>query len=83
MISRCPPEVELHCHGGPGAVAMVVQTLVAAGAESRRPVAWVRHQARSLIAAEAMVDLARAPTVKTAEILLDQWHGASSARSTS
>jgi tRNA modification GTPase len=29
-----------------------------------------------LIAAEAMVDLARAPTVRTAEILLDQWHGA-------
>ena len=54
--------------GGRGAVA--------AGAERRQPVAWVRHAARSRIAAEAEVDLARAPTVRTAEILLDQAQGA-------
>jgi tRNA modification GTPase len=70
------PEVELHCHAGPTAVAMLVERLVAEGAESRQPVAWIRHDARSLIAAEAMVDLARASTLRTAEILLDQWHGA-------
>ena len=69
-------EVELHCHAGPTVVAMLVEKLVAAGAESRQPVAWIRHDARSLIAAEALVDLARASTLQAAEILLDQWHGA-------
>jgi tRNA modification GTPase len=71
-----PPEVEIHCHGGPAPVAMVVEALVAAGAERRQPVAWVRHDARSLVAAEAFVDLARAPTLRTAEILLEQSQGA-------
>ena len=63
-------------HGGPAAVALVVEALAAEGAELRRPVAWVRHDARSAIAAEALVDLARAPTVRTAEILLEQAQGA-------
>lgn len=73
-----PPEVEVevHCHGGPAPVALVVEALVALGAERRQPVAWVRHAARSTIAAEARVDLARAPTVRTAEILLEQAGGA-------
>ncbi|MGE5756449.1 MAG: GTPase, partial [Planctomycetaceae bacterium] len=70
------PEVEVHCHGGPAPVALVVEALVAAGAERRQPVAWVRHEARSTIAAEAQVDLARAPTVRAAEILLEQAQGA-------
>ena len=58
-----PPEVEIHCHGGPAPVALVVEALVAAGAERRQPSAWVRHDARSTVAAEALVDLARAPTL--------------------
>jgi tRNA modification GTPase len=57
-------------------VALVVEALVAAGAELRRPVAWVRHAARSAVTAEARVDLARAPTVRSAEILLEQALGA-------
>jgi tRNA modification GTPase len=70
------PEVEVHCHGGPAPVALVVEALVALGAERRQPVAWVRRCACSTIAAEAQVDLARAPTVRTAEILLEQAEGA-------
>lgn len=69
-------EVEVHCHGGPAAVALVVAALVDGGAERRQPVAWVRHDARTPIEAEARVDLARAPTLRTAEILLDQAQGA-------
>lgn len=69
------PEVEIHCHGGPAPVALVIEALVAAGAERRQPIAWVRHDARSLIAAEALVELARAPTLRTAEILLEQSQG--------
>ncbi len=70
------PEVEIHCHGGPAAVGLVVEALVAAGAEKRQPVTWVRHVSRSAVAAEAEVDLSRAPTVRSAEILLDQAQGA-------
>src|SRR3954452_16412969 len=69
-------EVEVQCHGGASAVALVVEALVERGAERRQPVAWVRHAASSAIEAEAQVDLARAPTLRTAEILLEQAQGA-------
>src|SRR5947209_8228098 len=39
VVDRDPPEVEVHCHGGPAAVELVVEALVARGAERRRPVA--------------------------------------------
>ena len=76
VIGTDPPEVEVSAHGGTAAVELVAEALVAEGAELRRPVAWVRHDARSAIAAEALVDLTRAPTVRTAEILLEQAQGA-------
>ncbi len=76
VIASEPPEVEVYAHGGAAAVVLVVEALAAEGAELRRPVAWVRHDARAAIAAEALVDLARAPTVRTAEILLEQAQGA-------
>lgn len=74
--SPSPPEVEIHCHGGSAAIALVVQALENEGAERRQPVAWIRHASRSTIAAEAEVDLMRAPTFRTAEILLEQAQGA-------
>ena len=76
VIESDVPEVEIHGHGGPSAVALVVDALVAAGAERRPPSAWIRHATRSRIQAEAHVDLALAPTLRAAEILLDQMHGA-------
>jgi tRNA modification GTPase len=76
VIAGDPPEVEIHCHGGPAAVALVVSALVACGAERRQPGAWARHAAATAIEAEALVDLARAPTLRTAEILLEQAQGA-------
>jgi tRNA modification GTPase len=76
VIEGDPPEVEIHCHGGPAAVALVVAALVDGGAERRQPGAWARHAAGTAIEAEALVDLARAPTLRTAEILLEQAQGA-------
>jgi tRNA modification GTPase len=76
VVPGDPPEVEIQCHGGPAAVALVVEALVSLGAERRQPAAWVRHTAPTAIEAEAMVDLARAPTLRTAEILLEQTQGA-------
>lgn len=71
-----PPEVEIHCHGGPAPVALAVLALEAEGVERRQPAAWIRRNARTILEAEAHVDLGRAPTARTAEILLDQMHGA-------
>ena len=78
MIGGEPPEVEVQCHGGPAAMALVVAALIAGGAEMRPALGLGRAIRRpSRLAAEAALDLARAPTLRTAEILLDQAKGRS------
>jgi tRNA modification GTPase len=64
--------VEIQCHGGPAAVALVVDALVVAGAERASASAWIRHQAGSRLRAEAMLDLPHASTFRAASHLLDQ-----------
>ncbi len=73
-IGAAEPVVELQCHGGVAAVRSIVAALEGAGARS-----WKGGEAgsqRDRLAAQAMVDLPHAHTVRTAEILLDQVHGA-------
>ncbi len=76
VLAGEPPEVEVHGHGGPAASELVVAALVAAGASACPPWAWAIHVGSSQLAAAAAIDLARAPTLRTAEILLDQVDGA-------
>ena len=76
VIEGDPPEVEIQCHGGPAAVALVVEALVARGAQVASSGEWATQAYSSRLKAEAAIDLARAPTVRTAEILLDQADGA-------
>ena len=76
VIAGDPPEVEVQCHGGPAPIALVMAALIEAGAESSPPEAWAVHSAPSAAMAEAAIDLARAPTARTAEILLEQADGA-------
>jgi len=76
VVGRAPPEVEVQCHGGPAAVALVVEALVAGGARARSPRAWARHEAGSTTRAEATLALGEAPTLRAAEILRDQAEGA-------
>jgi len=76
VVGGDPPEVEVQCHGGAAAVAMVVEALVAGGARPRGPRAWARQEAGSAIRAEATLALAEAPTLRVAEILRDQAEGA-------
>jgi tRNA modification GTPase len=76
VLDGAPPEVEVHCHGGPAPLALVVEALVAAGAEPGTPEAWVGRSGRSPISVAAEIDLAAAPTVRSAEILLEQAQGA-------
>lgn len=71
-----PPEVEIQCHGGPAAIDLVLDALATAGAVRVESDAFARHAAESPIRAAALEDLARASTLRTAEILLEQAHGA-------
>ncbi len=77
VVETEPPAVEIHCHGGAAAVSMVVGALEAAGAARScgRDLAPAEQRSDDLLA-DAICDLARAPTLRTAEILLDQAHGA-------
>ena len=76
VVEGNPPEVEIQCHGGSAAVALVVEALRDGGARTRSPRAWAWHSNGSRIRAEAAVALASSPTARVAEILLDQAQGA-------
>ena len=77
VVSRGPtPEVEIHCHGGPAAVALVIAGLTAEGAGEDSAEGWIRQRSGSTIRAEALIDLGRAATLRPAEILLEQAEGA-------
>ena len=71
-----PPEVEVQCHGGVAAIGLVVAALVERGARRASPRAWGRHATGSPLRADAGAALAEAPTLRAAEILLDQFDGA-------
>lgn len=68
--------VELQCHGGPAAAELVLRALEQAGAERCESARLVTTSADDAIAAEATLDLCHAPTLQTAEILLEQAEGA-------
>lgn len=70
------PWIEIHCHGGKEVVRMLLDLLVSHGAQSR---SWQQFLAESYadpLQAAAAVALANSPTIRTATILLDQFHGA-------
>jgi tRNA modification GTPase len=72
------PWVEVHCHGGRRIVRWVVEQLVHAGCSE---VEWnrlpdpTRDNGRDCDS-RALEPLSKAPTLRTASILLDQYHGA-------
>lgn len=74
----CPIDnerLEIHCHGGSIAPATILGDLDRAGISA---VPWDVQIARTrtnAIRIEAIEALARAPTLRTAAILLDQYHG--------
>jgi tRNA modification GTPase len=70
------PFIEIPCHGGRAVVRMLLDLLAQRGA---RVVDWrefLRRTDADPLRAAAAVALAEAPTVRTAAILLDQYHGA-------
>lgn len=69
------PWLELHCHGGPEVIRLLQELLTERGAQL---VSWPEfergHDCAWRVATQEI--LAQAPTVRTAAIALDQWHGA-------
>jgi tRNA modification GTPase len=78
LLETKVPAVEFHCHGGSAAVSLVLKALEEARAtrsDSAR-LADPEYASDDPLAAIALFDLARAPTLLTAELFLDQAHGA-------
>ncbi|HZZ27490.1 MAG TPA: GTPase [Pirellulales bacterium] len=68
--------LEVHCHGGAAAVRRILDDLIAAGAEEQDWREHIGQHESSAIRAAARIALVEALTTRTAEILLDQYHGA-------
>jgi tRNA modification GTPase len=71
-----PERVEIHCHGGPAAVAAICEALTAEGGIQVEPAEWLQHEITNPLAAEALLALSQARTERTAAVLLDQYRGA-------
>ena len=68
--------VEIHCHGGAAVVRWLLNLFRQQGAIEITYEEWLRRTATSPIQAEAALALTHALTLRTAGILLDQFHGA-------
>jgi tRNA modification GTPase len=68
--------VEIHCHGGRAVLRELRSLLCRGGAIERSWEDWLRDTTPSPLQAEAAIALGQAPTLRTAGILLDQYHGA-------
>lgn len=69
------PCVEVHCHGGPEVQRMLVDLFVSRGCLVSE---WtdLLHRNRSALEADATIALTQARTLRTANVILDQLHGA-------
>ena len=76
VLEAAVPTVEVQCHGGIVAVEVVIAALEKAGA--KRCDRWKLNEqtGSDRLSTAALDDLAHAPTILTAEILLDQAQGA-------
>jgi tRNA modification GTPase len=74
VCSRSEEELDIHCHGGAAAVTRILDDLQARGI---RVQTWFEQEMarHDLLEAECLDALSRAPTRRTAEILLDQYSG--------
>ncbi|MCS7304628.1 MAG: 50S ribosome-binding GTPase [Thermoguttaceae bacterium] len=78
VVLRCfsDQSVEIHCHGGHGAVGRIQSLLLQSGCQLLSWKSWLTAQPADSVTKEAIICLAEALTERTASILLDQLHGA-------
>jgi tRNA modification GTPase len=70
------PSVEVHCHGGPAVVDLLLDLFAARGLRRCPWPEFLRRTGADALRAEAAVALAAATTPRTAAVLLDQYNGA-------
>lgn len=73
---RCDRSIELHCHGGLAAAAMIVAALKEQGCRTVSWRQWIDCHHLDPIAAAAAAALTEARTQRTSAVLLDQYNGA-------
>lgn len=76
VCRRGDDDFEIHCHGGAAASSAVLDALRTGGAAIVLWPAWLASRGEDVIAVEAREALARATTVRTAAVLVDQLGGA-------
>lgn len=77
IVSRVEDSlVEVHCHGGEAAVRAIIQSLVQQGAQEIEPYEFLLQTEKCRWETEAAMALETATTLRTAEHLLSQYHGA-------
>jgi tRNA modification GTPase len=68
--------IEVHCHGGPEVIRLLLEVFAARGIKSCSWMEWEERTGTDTLSSLARVALAETPTVRTAAIVLDQLHGA-------
>ncbi len=76
IARRSANKVEIHCHGGVAASAAILRSLVSHGAMIQTWPESLSREESDFIRRSARIGLAQATTERTANILLDQYHGA-------
>jgi tRNA modification GTPase len=76
LTAKSDTLLEIHCHGGRQVLQWLEEILVRHGAVACAPLDFVGQTGCPAWQADVLEALARAPTVRTASILLDQYHGA-------
>ncbi len=70
------PWVEIHCHGGQQVVALLEEVLSSRGVEVCSWPQFLRWTTGNSLQVTALEEIGKATTVRTANILLDQYNGA-------
>ena len=76
VCRRSESALEIHCHGGRQSSAQIAADLTDAGCTVIDAEQWLARQHACPITASAHAAMAQATTLRTATILLDQYHGA-------
>ena len=76
VCRRDAESLEIHCHGGRQSSAQIIANLIEAGCTAIDAEQWLARQESCPVTAAAHRALAQATTLRTATILLTQYHGA-------
>jgi tRNA modification GTPase len=76
VFRRDEAALEIQCHGGSQSISIIAADLASVGCREISWREWIGSGNEPSIQTEAQIALAEAASFRTAEILLDQWHGA-------